>query len=177
MSSEHDIVEKVNSTILGAAAEHYVLCQLLRRNMTAGLAPAGAPRADIIVSDADCGKLAAIQVKARRDIGSDHGWHMKAKHEEISEKLLFYCFVDFGSSLISSPQAWIVPSEVVARVLRIAHQTWLATPGQRGQARNDNAMRRFVPSYHKLGLAEYSEGWLNPYLEAWHLIETGIEAT
>jgi hypothetical protein len=38
-----------NSTILGAAGEHYVMCQLLRRNMIAALAPTGVPNADIAV--------------------------------------------------------------------------------------------------------------------------------
>jgi hypothetical protein len=67
-----------NSTLLGAAAEHYVMCQLLRRQMIAALAPAGVPDADIIVSDRLGSALAAVQVKARREIGRDGGWHMKA---------------------------------------------------------------------------------------------------
>ena len=83
------MAEVSNSTILGAAAEHYVMCQLLRRNMIAALAPAGVPDADIIVSDRVGSALAAVQVKARRDIGSDGGWHMKAKHETITRDLLF----------------------------------------------------------------------------------------
>ncbi len=40
-----------NSTILGAAGEHYVMCQLLRRDLIAALAPTGVPNADIIVTD------------------------------------------------------------------------------------------------------------------------------
>jgi hypothetical protein len=81
----------VNSTILGAAAEHYVMCQLLRQDMIAALAPAGVPNADIVVTDKLGSKVAAVQVKARRDIGSDGGWHMKKKHEVMIEPLLFYC--------------------------------------------------------------------------------------
>jgi hypothetical protein len=99
-----------NSTILGAAAEHYVMCQLLRRGMIAALAPAGVPDADIIVSDRLGSALFAIQVKARRDIGSDGGWHMKGKHEGMVRDLLFYCFVDFGRSLTDAPKCWVVPS-------------------------------------------------------------------
>jgi hypothetical protein len=64
-----------NATILGAAAEHYVMCQLLRRNMIAALAPSGVPDMDIIVSDRLGSSLAAIQFKARRDIGADGDWH------------------------------------------------------------------------------------------------------
>jgi hypothetical protein len=80
---------KGNSTLLGAAAEHYVMCQLLRREMIAALAPVGVPNADIIVCDIKGSKLAAVQVKARREIGSDGGWHMKEKHEGILERKTF----------------------------------------------------------------------------------------
>jgi hypothetical protein len=66
LSRQYEAAEKKavtsNSTILGAAAEHYVMCQLLRRNMIAALAPAGVPDADIIVSDRVGSTLAAIQV-------------------------------------------------------------------------------------------------------------------
>ena len=39
-----------NSTLLGAAGEHYVLSQLLRRGYIAALAPIGLPNADIVVT-------------------------------------------------------------------------------------------------------------------------------
>ena len=44
------------STVLGAAGEHYVMCQLLRRGLIAALAPVGVPNTDIIVTD-DIGDL------------------------------------------------------------------------------------------------------------------------
>ena len=127
--------EAVNSTILGAAAEHYVMCQLLRRGLIAALAPAGVPDADIIVSDRVGSQLAAVQVKARRDIGSEGGWHMRAKHEGIVRDLLFYCFVDFGKALEDCPKCWVLPSAVVAQTLRKAHLDWLGTPGKAGHVR------------------------------------------
>jgi hypothetical protein len=49
-----------NSTLLGAAAEHYVMCQLLRRDMIAALAPTGVPDADIIVSDRIASRLCRL---------------------------------------------------------------------------------------------------------------------
>jgi hypothetical protein len=82
-----------NSTILGAAGEHYVMCQLLRRNMIAALAPAGVPNSDIVVTDKLGDRLCAVQVKVRRDLGSDGGWHMGQKHETLISPNLFYCFV------------------------------------------------------------------------------------
>jgi hypothetical protein len=84
-----------NSAILGAAGEYFVMSQLLRRNMIAALAPTGVPNADIVVTDELGDRLCAVQVKVRRDIGSDGGWHMGQKHEELTSPNLFYCFVHF----------------------------------------------------------------------------------
>ncbi len=106
------------STLFGAAGEHYVLCQLLRQQYIAALAPQGVPNADIIVSDILGDKLCAIQVKTRNNKGADGGWHMKKKHETILSPHLFYCFVDFGDGIEDLPQCYIVPSQVVADVLK-----------------------------------------------------------
>ena len=86
----------ISSTIVGAAGEYHVLSQLLRRGWIAALAPDGAPNMDILVTDENNDRLCAIQVKTRRDIGSDRGWHMKPKHESATAPDLFYVFVDVG---------------------------------------------------------------------------------
>jgi hypothetical protein len=163
-----------NSTILGAAGEHYVMCQLLRRNMIAALAPAGVPNADIVVTDKLGDRLCAVQVKVRRDIGSDDGWHMGQKHEDLTSPNLFYCFVDFGKSLTNHPRTWVVPSGIVAIALKVAHQDWLATPGKKGQAHKDSDFRRFRPMYERLD--DYKTGWLDPYLENWVSLEKASRA-
>lgn len=162
--------EAINSTILGAAAEHYVMCQLLRQGKIAALAPAGVPDADIIVSDRVGSALAAVQVKARRAIGTDGGWHMRAKHEGMVRDLLFYCFVDFGTGLADVPKCWIMPSAIVADVLTVSHIKWRETPGRAGQQRNDHDMRRLLPDYSRHEVAGYGPGWMEPYRNAWRLI-------
>jgi hypothetical protein len=162
------------SSLLGAAGEHYVLCQLLRRGYIAALAPQGVPNADIIVTDELGDKLCAIQVKTRRDIGSDGGWHMKGKHEGIVSKNLFYCFVDFGKKLTDTPSCHIIPSATVAKVLRDSHQSWLSTPGRGGKAHKDGDMRRFLPDYqrkHGDKMKGYGTGWLEPYKDAWDALK------
>src|SRR5713226_2689054 len=125
------------STLLGAAGEYFVMSELLRRGYIAALAPQGVPNADIIVTDQEGLRLCSIQVKTRRDLGSDGGWHMKAKHENLYAGRLFYCFVDFGKSPEICPVTHILPSSVVADALRYSHQRWLAMPGKRGQVRKD----------------------------------------
>ena len=160
------------STTLSAAGEHYVMCQLLRRGLIAALAPAGVPHTDIILTDDIGDMMSAIQVKARVDKGSDGGWHMQRKHEDIQSDRLFYAFVDFGADLFSQTTAFIVPSRVVAMVIKRSHSTWLAQRGKRGQVRNDSNMRRFLPNYDLKGLnIGHGDGWLDQYKEAWKLIE------
>jgi hypothetical protein len=165
--------ERLNSTIFGAAGEHYVICQLLRQNMIAALAPAGVPNADIVVTDKLGSRLCAVQVKVRRERGSDGGWHMGQKHETIISPNLFYCFVDFGSEITDQPKCWIVPSNIVAHVVAASHESWLAAPGKGGRKHSDMKMRRFLPSYEKLGLGDdYRLGWLDQYRDRWDLLKS-----
>lgn len=161
------------SSLLGSAGEHYAMSQLLRRGFIAALAPVGVPTADIVVTDDIGERASAIQVKTRREIGSDGGWHMKAKHENIRGGSLFYVFLSFPNDSDRLPDAFVVPSVVVADILRLAHTTWLAKPGRNGQAHKDGEMRRFLPSYAHLGLGEaYGPGWLEPYRDAWEQLQT-----
>jgi hypothetical protein len=158
--------------LLGAAGEHYIMCQLLRRGLIAALAPAGAPNSDIIITDVVAEKLCAIQVKTRSAKGSDGGWHMGKKHESIVSPNLLYTFLDFGKTLVDPPTCYVVPSSKVASAVRESHALWLATPGKQGQRRKDSNMRRFLPNYDKVGLdIGKGDGWLENYREAWHLVE------
>jgi hypothetical protein len=149
------------------------MCQLLRKGLIAALAPTGVPNADIIVTDQIGDKLCAVQVKSRIKPGSDKGWHMSAKHEEIKSPNIYYCFVGFETE---PPGCWIVPSAIVADVLKRSHAHWLVSPGKKGQTHNDGNMRRFCQSYdHEKFLPEFSMGWLDPYKEKCDLLETATK--
>jgi len=164
--------------LLGAAGEHHVMSELLRRGYIAALAPQGVPNADIVVTDIEGTRLCSIQVKSRRDLGSDGGWHMKAKHEGIRGERLFYCFVDFGKTPEVRPLVYVLPSVRVAETLAASHRKWLANPGKSGQPHKDGPMRRLLPDYTRTFGATnnpYPKGWLDPYRDAWHLLR--LEAT
>ena len=138
---------KISSTIVGAAGEIHVLSQLLRRGWIAALAPDGAPNMDILVTDENNQKLCAIQVKTRRDIGSDRGWHMRRKHEDLVAEDLFYVFVNVGKQPTDPTLCHILSSSVVAACVRDTHQVWLETPGRGGLPHNDGPLRRLLPDY------------------------------
>ncbi len=170
---------KISTRIIGAAGEFHVLSQLLRRGWIAALAPDGAPNMDILVTDENNEKLCAIQVKTRRDIGSDKGWHMKLRHETIVAEDLFYVFVDVGRQPSDPIVSYILPSRVVAGCIRDCHRVWLDTPGRGGRPRKDGNMRRLVPDYSNIKpnteegrkvVAQYTSGWLEPYRENWSIL-------
>jgi len=158
------------STLTGAAGEHYVMSQLLRRGYIAALAPSGVPNCDIVVTNEIGDRLCAVQVKTRNNLGSDGGWHMRRKHEELDSPTLIYCFVDLGNGSDDNPVTWVMPAAVVARALSECHQAWLAQPGKKGQPHKDNDMRRLLPGYDHLSIEPYRHGWMSPYKEAWHLL-------
>ena len=131
------------------------------------------PNTDILITDIEGHRLTAIQVKTRRNIGSDKGWHMKPKHGELISDSLFYCFVDFGDGFEDYPRTLVVPSGIVAGAIRDSHQHWLKTPGKKGQAHKDSKVRRFMPDYTRVfgeGHATYGPNWAEKYRDAWHLL-------
>ena len=162
------------STLLGAAGEHFVMSELLRRGYIAALAPQGVPNTDIVVTDLEGHRLCSIQVKTRRQIGADGGWHMKPKHEDIKGDHLFYCFVDLGKTLSDIPQLFILPSKIVADVLKTTHRYWLEKPGKNGRAHKDSQVRRLLPDYSRLygdDKTQYASSWLEKYRNAWVLLK------
>lgn len=163
---------KSQTSLIGAAGEHYVMSHLLRRGLIAALAPPGAPNTDILVSNVVSDRLCSVQVKSRTNAGSDGGWAMSAKHENLISDSLYYCFVDFGNGK-QHPDTYILPSKVVADVVKKDHAAWLAEPKRSGDARKDSSMRRLKPDHSKnLGSSsEYSLGWLEPYRENWEFLD------
>jgi len=119
------------------------------------------------VLDEDVDVIKNIQVKTRSR-GVDGGWHMKKKHEDLISPLLWYVFVAMEPA---SPTCHVIPSEVVANVVRVAHETWMATPGNKGQAHKDTDMRRVRPKY-PFPMKEFSDGWMDQHLERWDLLRT-----
>jgi len=171
------------TSLTGSAGEHYVLFRLLSLGYVAGLAPERAPNVDIIVTDLQTHNALNIQVKTRNQIGGDQGWHMKAKHENIVSDNLFYFFIDLPKNigepkaLDGPPAIYILPSKIVATVIKTIHGIWLKTPGRKGRIHKDSTMRRLLPDYSKVlksdhsFIKKHSAGWLDEYRENWKLIE------
>ena len=153
-----------DSVLTGSAGEHYVLYRLHREGILAAQSPAGAREADILVFNQD-GVGRRVQVKTRT-YGADGGWHMGEKHERLRDPGLIYAFVDLEPE---PPVVYIVPSEVVADVLALSHQEWLAAPGKGGRAHRDHPMRRLIPEY-SFAVPGYGGRWLDNYRDRWDML-------
>lgn len=149
--------------LIGAAGEHLVLSRLLARGVLASQAPRGTRKADILVNPLDGGQPVLIQVKTRSGVGARKRWAMNAKHEDVAEPDLFYCFVDLEEE---HPLVYVIPSKVVAKVIREGHAKWLRTPGAKGQKHNDSDMRS-ISNSPRLSNKYAPEGWMGKYLEKW----------
>jgi hypothetical protein len=156
----------LEKALVGPAGEHFVMYQAHTRGMLAALTPRNLAYADVMIVSVDGSASALVQVKART-YGRDGGWHMRDKHETLVLDRLFYCFVDFEPQ---PPATYIVPSKVVAAVVRESHAAWLSSPPKRGaEPHKDNPMRRILPRYDYPVICA-REGWLDEWKERWELL-------
>ena len=177
------MLQKPQSSILGAAGEHLTLSHLLRRGFIAGKTPDYTKDYDLVVLSKQGTVSAPIQVKATT--GRD--WLLSSKNEKTSRNLI-YCFVSFGLENDDS-EIFVVPSKIVANFLRMSHRISLKAPRKDGKVRKDTSMRKFErdfqthkyledPSFmaglsrsERLFISRHSKGWLDKYRFAWTFIE------
>ena len=106
---------------------------------------------DVLASNEDASRQAAIQVKANRT--KRRVWPLNEKAETYYADNLFYVFVILKGQQ-ERPDFFIVPSVIVARKIREGHQEWLRTPGRGGRPHRDNTIRTWRDSD-----GEYLERW------------------
>ena len=167
MSKKEDTSTKIKvpTRLIGAAGEHFVMYQLYKRGLMVGQPPQGVADVDLLILDESAKIVKSLQVKARSK-GADGGWHMKEKHEGLQNPRLWYVFVDME---VDSPICYIIPSKVVAEVVKLSHSIWLATPGKGGRPHGHTEMRRIRPDY-RFGIPGYPKGWMDKYREKWDLL-------
>ena len=148
---------------LGDKGELWALNFLQNRGLCVSLTPRNTRDIDIVASDNSNRRIFDLQVKSRDRY---RNWTMSRKHEGVVDPLLFYCFLKFDfEDTAREPLCWIVPSSIVADVLRESHQAYLA---QNPKTRRDTAKRNFRDDYSNRGLVEkYGPTWLNRYRDAW----------
>ena len=155
-----------DKNLVGAAGENLVLSRLLSRGILASQAPRGTRKADILVNPLDGGAPLLIQVKTTLHTGKRAKWHMKEKHEDISDQDMFYCFVELGEK---DSDVFVIPAKKVSQVIKSSYKAWLKAPGKKGQAHNETVMR-WVTSEYPWEVPGVTVSWMDEYLEKWELL-------
>ncbi len=156
--------DKIDSQLVGAAGEHLVVSRLLYRGMLASLAPRGVRKSDVLVNHPDGKSSSLIQVKTTQK-GKDE-WILKPADAENQEKDMFYCFVNMETAPES---VYVLPAQIVSRVLREADKAWMSKPRRDGKKKAEHKMRMLKNNF-SVEVKNAPHGWMNKYLEAWHLI-------
>ncbi len=149
-------MSKISAILSGVSGEHFVAAELSRRGYIASLTSKNTKGIDLLASNEDASKTVGIQVKTNQ--GVRKSWLVSEKSENYYSDNLFYVFVNLKD--LEQPDFYIVPSTIVAKDVKKAHQDWLETPGQSGQKHNDTSMRMF----HDLN---------DLYLGKWELLGLG----
>ncbi len=159
--------KRADKNFIGAAGEHLVLSRLYARRVLASLAPPNAPEVDILVNPIDGNNSKLIQVKSTESSGKDRGWSMRDEHLSLVSPKLFYCFVE----LSSNPQnVYVIPSGVVAQVLKEADKAYMNKPKRDGSARTKHSRRMLKPHF-LVDIPSAPDGWMNTYLEKWEILK------
>ncbi len=163
-------MKKLLTAQVKAIGEHYILSRLTALGFIVGLPPENTKHVDLLVMSDDGSASFQIQVKTRRAERS-RDWTMKNIHERIISDKLFYIFVTLPKQWTdkNQPETFIVPSKIVADVLKQSHKDWKATPGRNGRKRNDTDMRRIKFSYPDS--PSIPTKWLEEYRDNWSILK------
>lgn len=138
----------MDKTRIAIAGEFAVLSQLALNGYDANLTLGNTKSVDILVSNPN-GEMYRLEVKTNvsevqnsKKYGSNFKWMMQAKHENIKDEKLFYCFVNMNIDGTKS-RFFIVPSLVVATYVQNDHKKYMEYGEEHGLKRNDNPMRWF----------------------------------
>lgn len=119
--------KRAKSQLTGTAGEHYVAFRLSKMGYVVALPRGGSPAVDLLVSNTEGTKTAAIQVKTTHWAMRERGRGAARKPHHLEFALghnaanndggrLVYVFVDLkGSDARAVPDAYVIPSSEVRR--------------------------------------------------------------
>lgn len=159
-------VRDIHKSARGSASQFFVAGELCRRGYPAVVTLGNTPNTDILCSNMRGTRFVHIQVKTF--VPGSRTCSIGLKSE-----------VDFGPNFfwvlggIPKPESkhvfeyYVIPSSIMAKNVKSAHQRWLAAEGRNGQAHNDSKVRTvYLPPFRATFSWDIAE-----FLNRWDLIE------
>lgn len=139
-------VKSGRGTLLGNAGEYFVIAELLRHDIVAGLVPRNAPGLDIL---ATIGRR-SLKIRVKTKSSEADSWVWVAKGEAADALIFIGLQKDAADDLTAlvdipdngAPAIHLVVTTAVDSLLREQHQQWLDRPGKHGRAHKPSKMRR-----------------------------------
>jgi len=150
----------------GNASQFYVAGELCRRGYSAVVTLGNTPNTDILCSNLEGTRFVHIQVKTFRPGDRTCSVGLKAE-KDFGDKFFWVLGGIPEPNARTDFEYFIIPSKIMAKNVSKAHQLWLKTPGEKGQAHKENKVR----TVHLPPKKSFS-GWdILPYKNCWDLIE------
>jgi hypothetical protein len=159
--------ESKNKNHRGSASQFFVAGELCRRGHVAVVTMGNTPNTDILCSNVSGTKFVHIQVKTF--VPGNRTVSVGKKSEIDSGKN--FVWVLGGIPLPNSDKDFIyyvIPSSVISKEVKKAHENWMNTPGKKGQQHNDSGIRAIVLPPNKNNFSEWS---IEKYKNKWEIID------
>ena len=155
----------------GNSSQFFVAGELCRRGLVAVVTLGNCPNTDILCSNIEGTRFVHIQVKtfvpgnstcsvglkAEKDFGENFFWILGGIPQPGQDARFEY---------------YVIPSGEMAEHVSKAHKLWMETPGKKGQAHRDSAVR----TVHLPPRTSFS-GWdISPFKDRWDLVEEKLRA-
>lgn len=150
---------------IGNAGEYYIAAVLSARNFVTTITLGRNEKYDILAVNP---KGSAVKISVKAALQNTKRFMLTSKADTERDKDLFYAFVAL-KEFKEEPDFWIVPSDIISKVVSIAHKKWFKTPGKHGRHH-----RTSIRSFFAHDIKFYPKKWgdrVNSYYK-----ERGLKA-
>jgi len=148
--------------LIGNSGEHYVMAELLKRDVIAALAPRNAPGFDILATKGE--QTVRIRVKTKSE--NYDVWQYSAKKDgsifrDLSGKddfsVLVHLAIDHRDMMY-----FVIPTLLINNWLEKDFKEWLATPGKGGRPHSPtNPKRNLKYEQYRGEIEKFRNNWEN----------------
>ena len=155
----------------GNASQFFIAGELCRRGYSAVVTLGNTPNVDILCSNNEGTKFAHIQVKTFVPGNRTCSVGMKAM-KAVGPS---FFWVLGGIPTVGSDRPfeyYIIPSKDMAENVSKAHELWLATPGKKGQHKDNTVRTVHLPPH-----TSFSKWDISSYRDRWDLIDKVLNSS
>ncbi|MEM5777791.1 MAG: hypothetical protein QXJ06_05120 [Candidatus Aenigmatarchaeota archaeon] len=156
-------MEKPSKQNIGNAGEYYLASILSAKNFTVTITLGRNEKYDLLAVNPK-GKTIKLSVKTR--FKKVKRFPIDKKCENLINDDIFYAFIILNE-FKQEPDYWIVPSKIVAKIIKISHRSWLQQLNKKGKKHKESNIRNFwiVNKRH------YPKNWENQLKKYYKNIE------